>query len=267
MNITITGKNIRVNENQKDYAEKKFTKLEKYFNQLIDSHVILSVEKLDHMAEILVNGDGVQFHGKEKSGDIFSSIDLLFEKMEKQIRRYKEKHSAHKGPDKSEIPGFNMPIGEGKDLVLRQASSKPADRIEAYLEMKLNKSDFILYKVGEMQVNSEVNYLNKNYAVLYKNGNSIKLIEIPFDMIKEHNFDCSKFHEFDVKIIEDSAVNPKLEFKSSNKCSVQKTAVEEALKMAQSSGNSIFPFFNEESGYLNVLYKNGKDYEIMVPAY
>jgi putative sigma-54 modulation protein len=267
MNITITGKNIRVNENQKDYAVKKFTKLETYFNQLVDSHVILSVEKLDHMAEILINGDGVQFHGKEKSGDIFSSIDLLLEKMEKQIRRYKEKHSAHKGPEKAGIPGFDMTLDGGKELVLRQASSKPADRIEAYLEMKLNKSDFILYKVGEMQVNSEVNYLNKNYAVLYKNGNSIKLIEIPFDMIRDHNFDCSKFHEFDVKIVEDSAVNPKLEFKSSGKCSIEKIEIEKALKHVQSSGDSIYPFFNAETGYLNVLYKNGKEFEIMVPAY
>ena len=66
MNITVTGRHLNVSDNLRDYAEKKIKKLERYFNQLIDAHVILAVEKLDHISEVVMNGDGVQFHGRKR---------------------------------------------------------------------------------------------------------------------------------------------------------------------------------------------------------
>src|SRR3990172_3243504 len=131
MNITVTGRHVNVSDSLRDYAGKKITKLDRYFNQLIDAHVILSAEKLDHVSEVVINGDGVQFHGKEKAADFFSSIDLLFEKMEKQIRRHKEKHQMHKGPEKGEASGDLTGVKE-KQVILRQVSDKPVDNVEAF---------------------------------------------------------------------------------------------------------------------------------------
>jgi putative sigma-54 modulation protein len=96
MDITITGKQLDVTESLKDYVRKKIGKLEKYFDQLLDSHIVLAVEKLEHFAEATIKGDSVVFHAEVRTEDMYASIDNLFDKMDKQIRRYKEKHSGHK---------------------------------------------------------------------------------------------------------------------------------------------------------------------------
>ncbi len=68
MNITITGRNFEVTSDVRDYAEKRIKKIEKYFNQLIEVLVVMNVQKLDHIVDILVNGDGVQFYAIQKAG-------------------------------------------------------------------------------------------------------------------------------------------------------------------------------------------------------
>ena len=99
MKIKITGRHINVSEKLKEYAEKRISRVEKYFQQLIDIQLIFYVEKLDHVAELLINGDSVQFYAREKAADLFSAIDLLVDKMEKQIVRIKEKSQSKKGAD------------------------------------------------------------------------------------------------------------------------------------------------------------------------
>ena len=72
--------------------------------------------------------------------------------MEKQIVKYKEKHSAHKGPDKARFASINFTSEQGKELRITQVSNKPIDRIEAYLQMVNNNQSFILFKKGISEV-------------------------------------------------------------------------------------------------------------------
>lgn len=267
MNITITGRRITVSDRLSEYAEKKMQKLESYFDQLIDARIILSVEKLDHMAEVLINGDGVQFYGREKADTLYSAIDLLFEKMEKQINRYKEKHSAHKGPDKRTVASIDFTNEQGRDLRLVQVSNKPTDNIEAYLQMKVNKSDFILFKKGVSEVDSNLDYSNKNYAVLYNDGSAIKMIEIPFDKIRENVNECDTFIRYDLRVIRDSATDPEIKFIKEDDCDVQSLTLDDAYEQIESGDERFLPFFNIETQYFNILYKNGSEYEVLVPAF
>src|SRR5271157_5497020 len=168
MNITVTGRHVNVSDSLREYAEKKIKKLDHYFNQLIDAHVILASEKVDHISEVVVNGDGVQFHGREKAADFYSAIDLLFEKMERQIHRYKEKHQTHKGPEKDEVAHFDISSAEGKQIVLRQVNNKPIDNVEALLQMRVDKKEFILFKKGASKIEPDLASVNKNYAVIYR---------------------------------------------------------------------------------------------------
>ncbi len=267
MKIVITGRNIKVTEDQKEYAERKISKLENYFNQAVDAHVILYVEKLDHAAEVIVKGDGTQFHGREKAKDLFSAIDLLLDKMEKQIVRYKEKRQQHRGAGPSEPIKLDIPLHEGRDIIINQASSKPMDRIEAYLEMKQDNFDFLLFKVGISEVEAEVDYSNKNYAVLYKTSDGIRLVEIPFEAIREHHFECEKFIEYDLIVKNDSPANPEIEFRMRPECFIEKKTLQEALEETESRGDDFHIFFNIDSQYFNVIYREGDEYEVMVPAY
>ncbi len=267
MNITITGRHVNVSDRLQDYAKKKISKLEKFFNQLIDARIILYVEKLDHAAEVIINGDGVQFYGREKAGNHYSAIDLLFEKMEKQVTRYKEKHSAHKGPQKESFIPFDVSDEHGKEVRLNQVSNKPIDKIEAYLQMKNDNKDFILFKIGIPEVDSTVDLSNKSYAVIHNSNGELKMVKIPFEKIKEQNFDYNTFIQYNLNVIDDSAANPNIEFDKDEKCSVKTLTLVEAIDEIESTEGTFLPFFNIESQYFNVIQKQGNDYEIMVPAF
>ena len=267
MNINITGRHINISDRLKDYSEKKIKKLEKYFHQLMDAHLIMYVEKLDHGAEIIINGDGIQFHGREKAADLYSSIDLLIEKMEKQIVKFKEKHSSHKASSPNDGVPFELETSMGMRINLVQVSNKPIDKIEAYLQMKVDKKDFILFKKGIPKVESDFDYSNKNYAVIYRGAQGIKMIKIPYENMKEHKFDFDNFVEYDLNVLNESPANPNIEFKKCNQCTVKKLTIDEAVSDIESSRDAFLAFFNTESQYFNIIYKNGKDYNIMVPAF
>ena len=97
MNITITGRHLTVTQDLHEYAEKKFLKFEKYFHKTFDVDIVFSLEKVDRIVEANLLCDGTKFHGKEKAETFFSSIDLLIDKLDKQIVKSKEKHTEHKG--------------------------------------------------------------------------------------------------------------------------------------------------------------------------
>jgi len=242
MNIEITARHINISDDLRDYAEKKIKKLDTYFNQLIDARVILHLEKLDHASEVLVNGDGVQFHGREKAKDFFSSIDLLFEKMEKQIVRYKEKHSSHKAVNPGKMATIDITTNEGRDFVLNQVSNKPVDKIEAFLEMKADNMDFKLFKMGISSVESEIDYSNKNYALIYKDGNTVKMIEIPFKKLKTKKFEHDLFIEYELKIVRDSTTDPKIKFKKKNKSDICRCSLDDAFQKIEKSQKEFLPF-------------------------
>jgi len=90
MHIQITAKSIELTDAIRSYVEKKVGKVKKYFDQVIDVHVVLEVQKNLHIAEILVNAKGVFLKGLEKSEDLYASIDLAVDKIERQLINIKK---------------------------------------------------------------------------------------------------------------------------------------------------------------------------------
>jgi len=156
---------------------------------------------------------------------------------------------------------------EGLDLRLTQVSNKPIDKIEAYLQMKIDRKDFILFKKGVNKIDSEIDYSNKNYAVIFKKNHDLLMIEIPFDNIKEHRYEHDEFVEYTLRVMDDSSANPSIQFKKAKECSINKMFLEEAIRVLEENNSSFLPFFNIESQYFNVVYKNGRHYEVAVPAF
>lgn len=268
MNITITGRNFEVTSDVREYAEKRIKKIEKYFNQLIEVLVVMNVQKLDHIVDILVNGDGVQFYAIQKAGDMYSSIDLIVDKMEKQISRYKDRQSDHKATVALEMVEKIDVDNQGIDLLLNQVSNKPKTEVEAFLEMKLENRDFILFKKGVAEVKSDLDYANKNYAVIYRRGDGFKMVEVPFEQIREARFDPTRFIECDLHVQSDSPAKPSVKFAPKECCTdIEKISLADALQRLRASGGDFLPFFNIETKSLNVVYKKGKNYEVMVPAF
>ncbi len=91
MEISYHWHNLEKSQALKDYADKKIEKLSGHFNSLLSATVRFRVEKLDHTVEVTLNGDGVQFIVTEANQDVYAAVDLVESKLERQVRRHKEK--------------------------------------------------------------------------------------------------------------------------------------------------------------------------------
>lgn len=85
MNITITFRHMLATDAVKLYAHQKVAKLQKFLRQPMTAQVTLSVEGLDHLAEARISAGGTHFQGRERSADMYASIDALLDKLERQV--------------------------------------------------------------------------------------------------------------------------------------------------------------------------------------
>jgi putative sigma-54 modulation protein len=95
MQTTITGHHIEVTESLRNYVNEKFQRLERHFDQVINTHVILSVEKLVQKAEATVHVNGANLFAEDSQEDLYAAIDALVDKLDRQIIKHKEKQSGH----------------------------------------------------------------------------------------------------------------------------------------------------------------------------
>ena len=96
MRITITGRNIDLTQGLKDAVEEKLSKLEKYFKPDTDVYVTLSVEKERQKIEVTIPTKGHVIRSEQVSDDMYVSIDLVEEVIERQLRKYRTKLSSKK---------------------------------------------------------------------------------------------------------------------------------------------------------------------------
>lgn len=94
MQINITGHHVELTPALREFVEKKFSKLERFFDQIISVQVILTVDKLRQIAESDIKVAGGDVHASAESEDMYSSIDQLMDKLERQLIKHKEKNQA-----------------------------------------------------------------------------------------------------------------------------------------------------------------------------
>jgi putative sigma-54 modulation protein len=95
MQLSVTGHHIDVTPALRDYVGTKLAKLERHFDNMTDIHCILTVEKLIHKAEATVHVGGGTIHADSSDGDMYAAIDLLVDKLDRQVKKYKEKLTDH----------------------------------------------------------------------------------------------------------------------------------------------------------------------------
>jgi putative sigma-54 modulation protein len=91
MQIRTTARHFDLTDDLKDFAEKQAAKLEKYFNNIIDSHLIMEMEKSRMTAELKVKVYGTVLTSKHRSFDMYDSVERVINKMQVQLKRYKER--------------------------------------------------------------------------------------------------------------------------------------------------------------------------------
>ena len=96
MQINVTGQHMDVTESLSSYVNSKFEKLERHFDNVIDVHVILSVEKVRQKAEATIYISGNNVFADATHDDMYAAIDSLMDKLDRQVVKHKEKNSHHK---------------------------------------------------------------------------------------------------------------------------------------------------------------------------
>lgn len=167
MNISFTFKNFEPSDHLKGYAQKRFEKVGKFVtDSLADLQVNLLVDKYRHKADVILNADGIHISAYEDSEDMYSTIDMVLDKLEAQLRKMREKEkNRHKGRGKvqmnflsyDDLSSDNQPTIVGTDSY----EPKPMSVDEAALQLDSLDNEFLVFLNAETE-GVNVIYRRKN---------------------------------------------------------------------------------------------------------
>lgn len=95
MQIAISGQHLDITEALHSHVSEKVEKIVRHFDHLTNTNVVLQVEKTRHMAEATINTKGATLHASSTSDNMYTAIDLLMEKLDRQVIKHKEKLTDH----------------------------------------------------------------------------------------------------------------------------------------------------------------------------
>jgi putative sigma-54 modulation protein len=95
MQIQITGRNVEITQALKDFINKKMSRLERHSDHINQMHIILKVEKDQQIAEATVHITGTELFAQSSDENMYASIDVLLDKLDRQIIKHKEKNLGH----------------------------------------------------------------------------------------------------------------------------------------------------------------------------
>jgi putative sigma-54 modulation protein len=169
MQMSVTFRHMDATEALKDYAQEKVDRIRKYFPDPIKAHVVLECDRgYNHHADVIITlHNGIVIAGEETTEDMYSSIDLVMAKIERQVRRYKEKIRSHKGGDSIhgqrevrhsvvEVPDEAPRAQEPRFKIIRESKfvARPMTPEEAVMQMNLLNNDILVYtSAGSHDVN------------------------------------------------------------------------------------------------------------------
>jgi len=171
MRYIISGKNIDVTEGLKTAVYEKIGKLERYFTPDTEIHVTMSVEKERQKIEVTIPMKGTMIRAEQSSNDMYISLDLVEEVIERQLRKYKNKLIQQKQASANlnqEFMDDDYDDSEEDDSIkifrTKRFSIKPMDPEEACVQMELLGHNFFVYRNAETD---EVNVVYKRKSNTY----------------------------------------------------------------------------------------------------
>jgi putative sigma-54 modulation protein len=167
---------METDEGVKDYVREKVQRLPKYIENPREAHVVLSVEKFRHIAELTIIGDGMPLNSQGRNKDLYAAIDQMVEKMSRQIRERRGKGKKKRGnasPSKISLQSSGSTKEGGEDMEFspliqrRRTIAKPMSLEEAFSQLNLSKENFLIF------INSDSGQMN----VIYRKDGRIEWVE------------------------------------------------------------------------------------------
>jgi len=143
--IHISARSLQLTEAIRSYVEEKVQKAQKYFQHIIWAQVVLMIQKRTHQAEIVIHASRQTFRALARGADLYAAIDLASDKVDAQLKKYKERLRDHHSKfSEEEEPAF-VGGGPARFSVVKQVPMRPMTREEAAGQMERLGYDFWLF--------------------------------------------------------------------------------------------------------------------------
>lgn len=166
MAISCTFRHMEPSAEVRSYVEEKIEKLKKYFDSPVDANIVLKVEKFRHIADMTLSSDGNNIKAVEQTGDMYSSIDQVMDKIEEQLRRLMSRKREYKPENikgeifqENEIETQESLVESGPRIIkTERVDIKPMDINEAAMQIELSNQNFMVF----------TNSKSKQINIIYK---------------------------------------------------------------------------------------------------
>lgn len=180
MQISLTFRNMDAEDWLKEHVNKRLRKLARYIDKPAEAHVILSVEKFRNVAEVNLSSKGVKINGKEEEKEMITAVDNVIDKIERQLRKHKEKIRNHKenssfneivAMETESADVFEEDEGQPKIVEVRRVVLQPMSVDDAILEIEDSNNRFVLYRDSSSErVNVIYRRDDGNYVLIEANS-------------------------------------------------------------------------------------------------
>jgi len=174
MRIKVTFRHLDHSDELRQYAENRLQKLKKYSDGPVDVNVDLSSEKFRQSAEVIISGDGIRAAAKEEQEDMKAAIDLVSDKIERQLKKYRDKMVSRRKPSslaQAPIKGETAAHADHEDdeiITVEKMDAKPMVVDEAVDQLQILGRQFLPFH------NAETNKIN---VVFWRSDGTLGLIE------------------------------------------------------------------------------------------
>jgi putative sigma-54 modulation protein len=176
MQINVTFRNLDHSEELRDYVEAKLQKLEKYSDGPMDVNVVLRSEKFRNNVEVVVSGDGIRAAAREVQDDMKAAIDLVSDKIERQLKKFRDKQKKRRNHSSSRKENVGATVvsddSGGYDdsdvIIVEKMDTKPMSVDEAVEQFHIMGKNFLVF------LNADTERVNVLY---WRSDGSLGLIE------------------------------------------------------------------------------------------
>jgi putative sigma-54 modulation protein len=161
MQISVTFRQIEPSEALKNYVTDRLNKFKRYLDEPVDAHVVLGLEKFRHLADVTIDNNGRIIKGKEENTDMYAAIDLVMDKIDMQLKKFRDKLRSAKGDrTKSSVAAVVEPDeAPALPAIRRKRVEVPALQLTDAVElMQSSKDDLLVF----------TNVASGNLHILYR---------------------------------------------------------------------------------------------------
>jgi putative sigma-54 modulation protein len=133
MQVSVTARKMEMTPALKSYAKQKVQKITKHLERVIDAHIVLSVEKYRHKVEVTINANGFMIRGEEITGDMYSAIDQVMDKLDAQITKHKSKLNKRGRQRRAERPTREVEELSSEEIEFTEVEEEDLEADETYV--------------------------------------------------------------------------------------------------------------------------------------